>query len=33
MVTLGANGSKDYFVFMQNGDMSRYQVSNAGSYL
>jgi hypothetical protein len=28
MVTLGANGSKDYFVFLQDGDMTRYQVSN-----
>lgn len=33
LVSLGTNGSKDYFVFMRNGDMSRYQVSDPGSYL
>jgi len=33
MVTLGTGGSKDYFVFMRNGDMSRYQYSDPGSYL
>lgn len=33
MVTLGTGGSKDYFVFMRNGDMSRYQYSDPSSYL
>ena len=32
IVTLGTGGSKDYFVFMRNGDMTRYQVSDPGSY-
>ena len=33
MVTLGTGWSKDYFVFMRNGDMSRYQYSSPSSYL
>ena len=33
LVTLWTGGSKDYFVFMRNGDMSRYQYSDPGSYL
>ena len=32
IVTLGTGWSKDYFVFMRNGDMSRYQVANPWSY-
>ena len=33
MVTLGTGWSKDYFVFLRDGDMTRYQVSNPWSYL
>lgn len=33
LVTLGSNGSKDYFAFLRNGDMTRYQVSSPWDYL
>ena len=33
IVTLGTGGTKDYFVFIRNGDLIRYQYSNPWSFL